>query len=130
MHHVPLRKYREAILQSLIDQTRPGGYVVVSFWQFLDNRALSDKARITHECALAKLGLAQLDKNDCLLGWQDLAHTYRYCHSFTESEIDHLVGSIGPQASQIARFSSDGRTENLNTYVILKVPEASSPGDH
>jgi tRNA (uracil-5-)-methyltransferase TRM9 len=121
MHHVPLQEYREKILRSLIEQTHSGGYVIVSFWQFLNNKVLKEKARITHERALKELGLQELDDNDYLLGWKNIPGAYRYCHSFSEIEIDQLINAVADKATLTSRFVSDGRTDNLNTYLILKV---------
>jgi len=108
-------------LLSLIEQTRSGGYVIISFWQFLNNEVLREKARITHEHALKELGLQELDDNDYLLGWKNIPGTYRYCHSFSEAEIDQLMEAVADKATLTSRFVSDGRTNNLNTYLILKV---------
>jgi SAM-dependent methyltransferase len=124
LHHIPLPEQRQAVLASLIEHTRPGGYVAVTFWQFLQNQALAKKARAAHQRALAELqlkGLDALEKNDCLLGWQDTPGAYRYCHSFSQTEIDLLAAAVAPQATPVARFNADGRTNNLNTYLILRV---------
>jgi tRNA (uracil-5-)-methyltransferase TRM9 len=121
MHHVPLQEYRKELLSSLIRQTRPGGYVIASFWQFLNNDALADKARSTHERALQDLSLQGLDDNDYLLGWKSIPGAYRYCHSFSEADIDQLVASVSDEATLVSRFLSDGRTDNLNTYLVLEV---------
>ncbi|MDR1082325.1 MAG: class I SAM-dependent methyltransferase, partial [Coriobacteriales bacterium] len=64
LHHVPLAKYREEILASLVRQTRPGGLVIVSLWQFLNDETLAKRARATHKRALQELGLPALDDND------------------------------------------------------------------
>jgi SAM-dependent methyltransferase len=124
MHHVPSQEYREKILASLVKQTRPGGYLVVSFWQFLNNETLRDKALVTHRRALEELELRalsdELDANDYLLGWQGIPGAYRYCHSFTKVEIDQLVKLATSRATVVSRFVSDGRTNNLNTYLILR----------
>ncbi|MCL2757158.1 MAG: class I SAM-dependent methyltransferase [Coriobacteriia bacterium] len=125
MHHVPLVSQREEILANLIAQTRSGGYVFASFWQFLNNEALASKAHATHERALKELGLenmrGDLGSNDLLLGWENKPGAYRYCHSFSESEIDELVGSIDGKATLVSRFVSDGRTNDLNSYLVLQV---------
>lgn len=120
MHHIPLPHHREQVLHSLIKQTRPGGYVVVSFWQFLNNEALKEKAYVTHERALKELGLPQLNENDFILGWNNVPDAYRYCHSFSEEEIDHLVKQVADEVSLVSLFVADGRTSNLNTYLILQ----------
>lgn len=121
MHHIPSHELRENLLSDLIGQTTSGGYVAVSFWQFLTNEALAEKARVTHEQALAQTGISDLDENDYLLGWKNTPGVYRYCHSFSESDIDRLTASCSGRADVVARFVSDGRTNDLNTYVILKV---------
>ena len=121
MHHVPLATWRERILLSLVRQTRPGGYVVVALWQFLSNTALAAKAQVTHERARAELSLPPLESGDYLLGWKDTPGVYRYCQSFSEPEIDHLAAVVAARATVLSRFASDGRTDNLNTYLVLRV---------
>jgi len=125
MHHVPSSEFRKMIISALVKQTRPGGYVIVSFWQFLNNPEMGQKARITHEKALKELNFdeiaSDLEENDFLIGWQDKPEIYRYCHSFSDGEIDALVHSVAESATLIDRFYSDGRSQNLNTYVVLKV---------
>lgn len=125
MHHLSTFEMRVALLRALLASTRRGGYVVVSFWQFMRNEALASKAKVTHAAALDDLALspteiAQLDENDFFLGWKDTQGSYRYCHNFTDSEIDALVATVTPEASLIDRYSSDGRSKNLNGYLILQ----------
>jgi SAM-dependent methyltransferase len=120
MHHVPLQTCRKQALLSLVRQTRPGGYAIVSFWQFLSDKALADKARASHERATRELSLEKLDDGDFLLGWKNLPGAYRYCHSFSDAEIDHLAASVAPEATVLSRFTSDGRTNALNTYLVLR----------
>jgi SAM-dependent methyltransferase len=169
MHHVPLREQREALLLALLRQTRPGGFVIVSFWQFLNDEALTNKAQAAHAKALQELGsqglssqrldsrgpssqefelpelspqelgapersspglgvsapamaqtlhglempvavaaqaLQELDDNDFLLGWKDVPGAYRYCHSFSDAEIDQLTAVVtAPATSEVAASS-------------------------
>lgn len=121
MHHVPLPRQREEVLTSLVSKTRAGGLVAVSFWQFLNSPHLAHKAYVTHARALVALGLPSLSEGDFLLGWKNTSGKYRYCHSFTEAEIDALVATVADVAVPIARFLADGKTENLNEYVVLRV---------
>jgi SAM-dependent methyltransferase len=126
MHHVPGQKLRADILAALLEQTRPGGYIAISFWQFMSNTTLRKKAEATHAAGikeLASTGLLpeQLDAGDYLLGWQDRPGKYRYCHSFSESEIDELLAAVAAKTTQITRFTADGRTGDLNTYIVLRV---------
>ena len=125
MHHVPGRENRTRILDALLDKTKTGGFVIVSFWMFLNNEALAKKAAITHAQALCALSLSEaeiaaLDKGDYFLGWKDTTDSYRYCHNFTDADIDALIASVERRARVAARFIADGRTNNLNAYVILQ----------
>ncbi len=121
MHHVPLLEQREALLAALVSKARPGGQVAVSFWQFLNSPDLAEKANATHERAVAELGLPTLDEGDFMLGWMNAPGEYRYCHNFSEAEIDALAASVAGKARVAARFSADGRTQNLNSYLVLQV---------
>jgi SAM-dependent methyltransferase len=121
LHHVPTVEYREKVLLSLVEQARPGGCVLVSFWQFAQEKGLAEKALATHGRALAELQLPPLDAGDYLLGWQDSTGAYRYCHSFTDAEVDHLIDGLAGKARLVARFKADGRTDALNSYLVLQV---------
>ncbi len=128
MHHIPGASRREAFLQSLVQQTRPGGYTVVSLWQFLNDIGLKAKAEVTREQALleprlAALDQSQLEPGDYFIGWNKAPGQYRYCHNFSDTDIDRLTASIAKKATVAARFQSDGRGGNLNTYLLLKVPQ-------
>lgn len=125
MHHVPGRENRARVLEALLDKTNTGGFVIVSFWMFLNNEALAKKAAITHAQALRALSLSEaeiaaLDEGDYFLGWKDTTDSYRYCHNFTDADIDALIASVERRAHVAARFIADGRTNNLNDYVILQ----------
>jgi len=128
MHHVPLESNREKVLASLIDQTRPGGLVIVSFWQFMGDDDMACKAQLAHERAREELDLPDLDENDFILGWKQIDGAYRYCHSFVDDEIEQLLASTAGKATLVERFVSDGRTGDLNTYIVLQVDEPSGGG--
>ncbi|MDR1088853.1 MAG: hypothetical protein LBL23_06260 [Coriobacteriales bacterium] len=121
LHHVPTAEYREKVLLALVEQARPGGCVMASFWQFAQEKGGAAQALDTHLRALAELELPPLDAGDYLLGWQARAGAYRYCHSFTDAEIDRLVDRLQDTAELVARFKADGRTGALNTYLVLQV---------
>lgn len=121
LHHIPLPRWREEVLAALAAKVRPGGFVIVSLWRFLENPLLARKAEATHEHALAELGLPPLDAGDRLLGWKDEPGAYRYCHSFTDGEIDALATSVARAATEVARFRADGRDGALNSYLVLQV---------
>ena len=90
----------------------------MAFWQFLDSPRLAEKARVATEAGRSRHGIAFDDPCDRLLGWQGEPDTFRYCHHFTESEIDDLAAAA-PDAHEVGRFSADG-AETLNRYLILQ----------
>lgn len=120
MHHVPSADYRRRVIDALIDKTREGGYLILSFWEFLNNEALAEKARNTHEQARRELAMPPLEEGDYLLGWKNMPGVYRYCHNFSEGEIDNLLEDVSGRVQVTIRFSADGRSGNLNSYVVLR----------
>lgn len=121
MHHVPLERWRVELLRALVAKVRPGGFVAVSFWRFLNSDKLARKAKETTSRARAGLGIPELPPNDYLLGWQDTQGLYRYCHHFDEPEIERLLAMVADSADLVSRFEADGKTGNLNEYVVLRV---------
>jgi SAM-dependent methyltransferase len=108
MHHVPLPQHRADVLHALVDHAAPGGIVAVSFWQFERDARIMAKAQ-----PLA-------DKGDYLLGWQGRRDVQRYCHSFCEEEVDSLASAVAKQAREVDRFSADGKSGDLNRYLVLR----------
>ena len=121
MHHVPLECWRAELLRTLIAKVRPGGFVAGSFWRFLNSDKLARKAQETTIRARAELVIPELPPNDYLLGWQDTQGLYRYCHHFDELEIERLLAAVADSAELVSRFEADGKTGNLNEYVVLRV---------
>ncbi len=128
MHHIPTQALRLKALQILISKTRSKGLLAVSFWQFLNNATLAKKAYQTHEQALdffassslQKFDPSQLEPGDFFLGWNDKPNQYRYCHNFSKREIDELACGVAQEAAILSCFIADGRTNNLNSYLILQ----------
>lgn len=122
LHHVPGVEKRLQLLRTLLEKTKPGGYVCVSFWQFMNSQKLAAKAQETTAQGLQALGIdaLELEENDYLIGWQDKADTWRYCHHFSQEELDELLASLGSDVHVCAQFSADGKDNNLNRYVILQ----------
>lgn len=135
MHHLPTFALRARVLEGLLDSLRPGDFAVVSFWQFLNDPRLAAKAATVTAEGRAAHRLPTFHENDFLLGWQHAEGVYRFCHHTPEDEIDALLAAIrepsAPSTSgrtppaplpfrEIARFSADGKQENLNRYLILQ----------
>lgn len=135
MHHLPTFALRARVLEGLLGSLRPGGFAVVSFWQFLNDPRLAAKAATVTAEGRAAHCLPTFHENDFLLGWQHAEGVYRFCHHTPEDEIDALLAAIrepsAPSTSgcappaplpfrEIARFSADGKLGNLNRYLILQ----------
>ena len=122
LHHVPGAEKRLQLLRTLLEKTKPGGFVCISFWQFMNSQKLAAKAQETTAQGLRALGIdaSELEEHDYLIGWQDKANTWRYCHHFSQEELDELLASLGPDVQVCAQFSADGKDNNLNRYVILQ----------
>lgn len=135
MHHLPTFALRARVLEGILGSLRPGGFAVVSFWQFLNDPRLAAKAATVTAEGRAAHCLPTFQENDFLLGWQHAEGVYRFCHHTPEDEIDALLAAIrepsAPSTSgctppaplpfrEIARFSADGKQENLNRYLILQ----------
>ncbi len=122
LHHVPGAGKRLQLLRTLLEKAKPGGYVCISFWQFMNSQKLAAKAQETTAQGLQALGIdaLELEENDYLIGWQDKVNTWRYCHHFSQEELDELLASLGSDVRVCAQFSADGKDNNLNRYVILQ----------
>lgn len=128
LHHVPEQTNRTALVRSLIEHTKPGGIAIVSLWRFMDVPALASKATSALKKASTDKTLSEslrfqlmdfAQQNDYLLGWQQ-TDTWRYCHSFTESEINELIVALSSQSVLVERFRADGKTNNANEYLVFK----------
>lgn len=119
LHHIPSFDLRQRFLLEALSQVKPGGYLVVSFWQFLNDPAKRAKIEQTHAEALAFFK-GSLEPNDCFLGWKNEPDNYRYCHHFSNEEIDRIIVALAPHATVVESFSADGKPGNLNRYVVFK----------
>ncbi len=124
-HHVPGSAAREKLLRALVAATRFGGTVAVSLWRFMEHPALAEKAQVSHAAALEHFSdqgiTLALDEHDYLLGWQRQQGFFRYAHHFTTQEADALIASVAECATLKDRFFSDGRTDDLNEYLVFRV---------
>lgn len=64
-----------------------------------------------------------LEPNDYFLGWKNEPSNYRYCHHFSNEEIDQIIAALAPHATVVESFSADGKPGNLNRYVVFKRKE-------
>jgi len=119
MHHVPSHALRSALMRALVDKTADGGTIAVSFWQFALDESHRRKAQETTRLALQTVDV-DLEEGDYLLGWQNKPGAYRYCHSFDDGEVAQLLDECGDSVQLVDRFSADGKTGDMNTYIVLR----------
>lgn len=122
MHHIASFEARALFLQLLCMCVKPGGAVCVSLWQFMKSPRLSEQALCFTPAACKQYGIAQkhLEQGDYFLSWQNDSQSFRYCHSFSDSEIQHLVECVKPYAQLECMFYADGKEGNLNCYLVLR----------
>ncbi|MEN8253328.1 MAG: class I SAM-dependent methyltransferase [Patescibacteria group bacterium] len=114
MHHLPSFEIRVKLLKLLADLLPKNSYLIIAFWQFHKSERLMRKVV---NPGLVKINKKELEKNDFILDWQRGKTAHRYCHSFTDEEIEKLVEESGLQLA--SSFNADGK-ENLNRYAVLR----------
>lgn len=122
MHHIASFEARALFLQLLCMCVKPGGAVCVSLWQFMKSPRLSEQALRFTPAACKQYGIVQkhLEQGDYFLSWQNDSQSFRYCHSFSDSEIPRLVECVKPYAQLERTFYADGKEGNLNCYLVLR----------
>lgn len=125
LHHIPGEAARIEAMRELSESTGKGGIFAVSLWRFADDPKTRRKARRKTAGAIDELsGLPGFEDlglapRDYLLGWQDRPGVYRYCHSFDDTEIEHMVSALEPTAWLIDRYRADGRGGRANEYLVF-----------
>ncbi len=132
MHHIPSCEFRVRVLDALVRQTRPGGIIAISFWEFMNDgrmekKALRAEARAELTPPFDGYDSSQFEPGDHLIGWQNDRHAYRYCHHFDDAQITELVHGVRTfyksnevPVRELERFHADGRSGDMNRYVVLK----------
>lgn len=129
MHHVYSNVMRKNLMRALVSQARSGALIAVSFWRFASDDAFIVKAEEQTKAALESESVKNLlgqealksrEPGDYLLGWQGSVELPRYCHSFSEDEVTNLADCVANKAQLIERFRCDGRTGEMNEYVLLR----------
>lgn len=121
MHHMPSSVARGALMNQMRDVLAKDGMLAVSFWRFLDEKTRAQKADRQTEQALqalsGRLSKDELDEHDRLLGWQRESSVPRFCHSFSDEDIEKCA-SVGGLV-QVGRYFSDGKSHKLNEYRLF-----------
>lgn len=118
-HHVPSFELRVKLLRYLLSKLSKEGYLVVSFWQFMNfdrfrKKIISNQDIVNRHTIL----LSELEKNDYILDWGRGKPALRYCHFSNEAEQLELIHQANAQL--VTTYFADGKEGNVNQYVVLQ----------
>ena len=121
-HHIPTQALRKSLLRNLISSLNEKGTCCISLWRFMDDARIAKKARATTQRAIGagRIAESDLEENDYLLGWQERSDVFRFCHHLSAEETAELIESVEDIATLRLRYQADGKTENLNTYLVFE----------
>lgn len=112
LHHIPGVELREQVLKDIHAVLKPGGTLVMTNWQFLNNDRMRKKIE-----AWVTVGVdeKQLESGDALLRWKRGGTAYRYCHWLSKAEVQDLAAQTGFDV--VRQFFADA---DLNLYSVLR----------
>ena len=116
LHHVPGRRQRLALVQSMARCLRTPGLLVLTAWKFDAFRKRSRPWREFNRTAKEPIDLDQLEPGDHLLPWGN-GDGIRFCHFADDAEIEAI--SREACLDPIAAFSADGPSSDLNRYFVF-----------
>jgi SAM-dependent methyltransferase len=103
MHHIPTDELRSGLIRHLSGQLSKGGLLAISLWQYNNLKTQNTK----------------IGPSDYIDTWANSDHK-RYVHTYTEDEIEKMTCQLTPEVETLGIFEADGRTENLNKYLLLR----------
>jgi SAM-dependent methyltransferase len=115
LHHIPGLDRRTRLLRDIAGLLRPGGRLILSTWQFLENERMRRKIVDWAEASIAE---ESLEPGDYLLDWKREGRGLRYCHLVDEAEVQRLAAGSGFRVRET--FCAGGREGNLSLFAILE----------
>ncbi len=116
LHHIPGFDLRAQVLRDIASLLKPDGCLILSTWQFLDNKRMRRKIVDWAEVSIAE---DTLEPGDYLLDWKREGRGLRYCHLVDEAEVQHLADESGLRVRET--FRAGGREGNLSLFAILSL---------
>jgi len=119
LHGVPGQARRRELLAAAASRVAPGGLLAVTCWRFVEEPALRRRIVAWDAPAARAAGVDpdRLEPGDHLLAW-GVGDAVRFAHAIDEDEITRLTAGL--PLEPVARFSSDGRGQALNRYLVLR----------
>jgi SAM-dependent methyltransferase len=118
LHHIPGLDLRRQILRRVHDLLLPGGFFVLSNWQFLNSPRLRGRVQPWEAAGLSP---AQVEAGDFLLDWRQGGAGLRYVHHFDLQELLSLAAETSFEV--LESYLSDGENNQLSIYQIWKPVE-------
>ena len=113
LHHIPGEVRRRELLAALAGSLRPGGLLVVVFWEFLGDERLASRRL---PWSAVGIDSAETETGDALLRWgPEALGAFRYCHHCDEAEQRRLLRGL--DLDPAATFRGE---RGLNRYRILR----------
>jgi hypothetical protein len=81
----------------------------------MKNEKLKEKTKDIKNIGLKK---KDLEKNDYLLGWDNMKNVYRYCHYTDDNEIDELVAKS--RLKIVYSYEYTGSSGKLSKTIVCR----------
>ncbi len=119
-HHLPGAATRRAVLTAMGERLAAHGVLALTAWRFGDSPRFTTRMldwESHNREADRAIDLEQLEVGDHLLLFGQQSPRPRYCHHTSDSEFESW--SRTPGLREVDRFEADGRSEDLNRYLLL-----------
>lgn len=124
LHHVPGSERRARKIAELAALVAPGGALALAFFRFGERERFA--ARRLDWSRAPAIDVAQLEAGDALLGFGE-GDAVRYCHAWSDDEIANAIAPLAGLGFELGLdFQADGRSGDLNRYVVLARAKASA----
>lgn len=113
LHHLPGFELRAAVLRQAGRLLAPGGALIITYWQFLDEPRWQERVLPWETVGLTA---GDVETGDALLDWRRDGPGLRYVHHVSPAEAGDLARAAGLQVSET--YHADGHSKRLNLFQI------------